>query len=305
MEEVQLRLSKTLQTTERLPFAELLRYQAGLAEPLVRHASARFPFYADRLKPVLDDGVFRPERWHEIPVLTRPELQRAMPEIMACDPGEQPGWTANTSTSGSSGMPLRLRWTWLASMATNSMLERLYRWHGFDRDGHFAWIRTTGKLSMPDNADVEPADPKPKDETVPWSAFGPNGVTSHLDIATPIAAQVEWLREKRPDYMSTYPTNLDALAQAMGDDASSIGLKAVITVGEILDPQVRRRASSRFNAKIVDTYGCQELGKIAIECPHSGLLHICAENMIVEVLDEAGEPVVPGGTGRVVRHRLL
>jgi phenylacetate-CoA ligase len=129
---------------------------------------------------------------------------------------------------------------------------------------------------------------------------GPQGRSSILDIAVPIAQQIEWLRAIRPHYLSTYPTNLAALADAMGEEAGALGLRAIVTVGEVLDPAVRQTAAARFRARIVDTYGCQELGKIALECPDSGLLHICAENMIVEVLDENGEPVRPGETGRVV-----
>jgi phenylacetate-coenzyme A ligase PaaK-like adenylate-forming protein len=299
MDEVQRRLFETLRTTERMPFPQLLRYQAKLTENLVRHASERFPFYTERLRPVLRDGVFYPERWSDIPILTRPELQAAMPGIMSTDPGELPGWMTETSTSGSTGMPLRLRWTWLASMATNSMLERLYRWYDFDPNAHFAWIRTTRKSTPRASGDIAIAAPQDERNRA-WSIRGPDGISSVLDIATPVAQQIAWLRDLRPQYLTTYPTNLAALAEAAGPNVSAIGLKAVITVGEVLDPEMRRTASNTFGARVVDTYGCQELGKIAIECPQSGLLHICAENMIVEVLDEAGDPVVPGGTGRVV-----
>lgn len=304
MEEVQQRLFDTLLTSERLPFPRLLRYQAELAEHVVRHASERFPFYTERLGPVLRDGVFHPEHWAEVPILTRAELQAALPGILLTDLSDNLGWVTETSTSGSTGMPLQLRWTWLAHMATQGMLERLYRWYGFDPNGRLAHIRARRSSAKPGDdsapASAPDAAPDAPPPNLAWSERGPDGISHFLDIATPIDRQIEWLQGVRPHYLSSNPTNLDALAAAMGDAGRALGLRAIITVGEILTPETRRRIGDGFGADVIDTYGCQELGKIALECPDSGLLHVCAENMIVEVLDDADRPVRPGETGRVV-----
>src|SRR4051812_14086161 len=111
MHEIEFRHLDLLAQTERLPVAALVAYQGRLAETLIRHAAEKFPFYAARLHAVLADGHFHPERWGDIPILTRPELQGAISDIVALDDGSQPGWTLDTSTSGSTGAPLSLRWT--------------------------------------------------------------------------------------------------------------------------------------------------------------------------------------------------
>jgi phenylacetate-CoA ligase len=128
----------------------------------------------------------------------------------------------------------------------------------------------------------------------------PTGTSFFLDIATPIDRQLEWLCRIRPRYLSTNPTNVHALATEIEGSGRTLDLEAVITVGEILDPQTRRAVFEAFGARVIDTYGCQELGKIALACPDHGLMHVCAENMIIEILDESDEPVEPGASGRVV-----
>jgi phenylacetate-CoA ligase len=51
---------------------------------------------------------------------------------------------------------------------------------------------------------------------------------------------------------------------------------------------------------IVDAYSAQEVGVIALQCPVSGLYHVQAESLIVEVLDAKGGACRPGESGRVV-----
>jgi phenylacetate-CoA ligase len=55
-----------------------------------------------------------------------------------------------------------------------------------------------------------------------------------------------------------------------------------------------------LGVRIVDGYSAQEVGAIALECPESGLYHVHAESLIVEVLNAEGRACAPGETGRVV-----
>src|SRR6185312_7578839 len=51
---------------------------------------------------------------------------------------------------------------------------------------------------------------------------------------------------------------------------------------------------------LVDCYGCQEAGYVAIQCPEYAHYHVQGEMSLVEVLREDGAPCRPGETGRVV-----
>ncbi|MCL2330144.1 MAG: hypothetical protein FWC56_02455 [Phycisphaerae bacterium] len=80
-------------------------------------------------------------------------------------------------------------------------------------------------------------------------------------------------------------------------------LRAVFVTGETVTPQDAADIRSAFGAPVVIEYGARDGGLIACACP-AGRLHVADENIIVEVLDENGQPVQPGGVGEVVITNL-
>ena len=77
-------------------------------------------------------------------------------------------------------------------------------------------------------------------------------------------------------------------------------LRQIRTIGETLTPDIRLAARRVLGAAIADTYSSEEAGIVALQCPLSGLYHVMAESLIVEVLNAQNEPCVPGEIGRVV-----
>jgi phenylacetate-CoA ligase len=138
----------------------------------------------------------------------------------------------------------------------------------------------------------------------PWSTFGPEGERLNLSVFTPVEQQIDWLRRMKSKYLMTLAMNLFEIAEAAGADGKDLGIEAAVASGSALLPQTRKVVAQNLGARVVETYGSQEVGLIAIECPTSGLLHVCADHLVVEVLDERGEPVGPGKTGRIVLTSL-
>src|SRR5690606_21936692 len=54
-----------------------------------------------------------------------------------------------------------------------------------------------------------------------------------------------------------------------------------------------------FEAPVFETYGSREFMLIGAECEHHDGLHVTAENLIVEVIDDDGNPVPEGTEGDV------
>lgn len=85
-------------------------HQFGQLGQLLRHARLNVPFYADRLDPVVDSaGGVDFDRWTDIPVMTRQDLQqhRDAMQALAVLPGH--GETAVFRSSRSSGIGVRRR----------------------------------------------------------------------------------------------------------------------------------------------------------------------------------------------------
>jgi phenylacetate-CoA ligase len=147
-----------------------------------------------------------------------------------------------------------------------------------------------------------------KGNTRDWPTWGPpasllfeTGPSHALAIATDVARQVEWLRSVDPDYLLVYPTNLSALLDQFERRGLRLPrLRQIRTIAETLTPAIRETAQRVFGAGIADTYSSEEVGIIALQCPQSGVYHVMAESLIVEVLDEQGEACVAGQVGRVV-----
>ena len=77
---------QTLQQTQFLQPQQMVAYQRQQLEPLLRHARAHVPFYREsgRLDPIFShDGTIDWDRWPEIPVLTRQDLQSSSEALKA------------------------------------------------------------------------------------------------------------------------------------------------------------------------------------------------------------------------------
>ena len=114
------------------------------------------------------------------------------------------------------------------------------------------------------------------------------------------------IRRVRPRMLFGYPSALSGIAQhaekrgvAMRDLGSRV---AVVTSERLYDDQ-RERIARVFGCPVANGYGGRDAGFIAHECPQ-GSLHLTAEDVIVELLDEQGEPVAPGQVGEIVVTHL-
>src|SRR5262245_17024877 len=125
-----------LRKPQYLQPARLLAYQRGLLEQLVRHARAHVPFYRDtgRLDVLFRrDDTIDWERWPEIPLLKRSDVQRAGPALRSTVDKPEHGRTFEISTSGSTGEPvtvLHTEFDW--EIAYGSILLRDFERHGID-----------------------------------------------------------------------------------------------------------------------------------------------------------------------------
>lgn len=288
-------IDASLAALETMPAEFLAETQMDALVALVEQAKAHSPFYRDHLKDVFVNGAFSPDAWLSLPILQRRDV-RLLGDRMHCDTTPEGGEVSTVSTSGSSGSPLTVRWNRMATLATRSVTQRMYRWHGFDMAGSYAGIRSYGEKGA--------AFPGMRRQRS-WNTFNPDAPFYSLSVDTPMAQQLDWLGMIRPDYLNTYPSVVAELARLGLRNNEKLRFDYVLTAGEVVTPEIRALCQEAFGARILDSYGCQEFGKIAVQCEHEkGRLHICTSNVLVEVLDENNQQVLPGQSGRVVLTSL-
>jgi phenylacetate-CoA ligase len=111
----------------------------------------------------------------------------------------------------------------------------------------------------------------------------------------------EVLNTFHPKFIRGYASSIYFFAQWLDEnDISVLSPDAVFTTAEVLLPNYRDVIEKQFNCKVFDQYGSYDGGGQALECNiHKGL-HITAEKCILEIVDEAGNPLSPGQSGRII-----
>lgn len=95
------------------------------------------------------------------------------------------------------------------------------------------------------------------------------------------------LNDFKPSMLSGYPSNLALLSNF---DELNIKPDVVITGGELLTDEIRRKLEDKFGCYVQTHYSCTEAGEIACECSYRHL-HINSDWVIVEPVDKDNNPV--------------
>ena len=293
-----LHLQKQLQDSQWWPRDQLLEHQLRALDRLVAHCRRSVPYHGARLEAVglEPERPIALERWQRLSPLTRRDIQRA-PELLhstAVPAGH--GKILKNRTSGSTGTPVIVQGTEFDAVMGKSLVLRHCLWHPYDFAAKLASIRRMhGQvydyphgLHLPRWGDTA---------TFPF-ATGPSAI---LSIGASIAQQAEWLEREAPDYFMTFPSNLRFLARHCREHGIALPhVDHVTTFGEVLSAETREECRRAWDLSIIDVYSAQEVGIIALQCPAHEGYHVQAETILLEVVDERGEPCGPGQTGRVL-----
>jgi phenylacetate-CoA ligase len=114
------------------------------------------------------------------------------------------------------------------------------------------------------------------------------------------------IRTARPRMLFGYPSALSLIArhaEVRGRHMDDLGIRVVFVTSERLYDEQRQKISKVFDCPVANGYGGRDAGFIAHECPQGGM-HITAEDIIVEILDQRGSPLPHGEAGEIVVTHL-
>lgn len=283
-------LQRQFLATERLPPESLRAGQQQQIERLAAHAHAQSSYWRRRLEGV---GYPRDRQWfRNLPILTKADVRAAGQSFTARKVPREHGRIHQLKTSGSTGTPLLVAKTDLALQFWHAITVRDSLWHGRNLRGKLAAIRVGATGSRGHN--WGPA----------YQGYecGP-GVT--FDARADIDAQLDWLLVEQPDVLLTHPSNLAALAnRSLARGCRLTALREVRTYSESLPENLRSLVREAWGVPLTDMYSANEVGYMALQCPHSGLYHVQSEDVLLEVIGDDGQPCEPGQCGRVITTSL-
>ena len=114
------------------------------------------------------------------------------------------------------------------------------------------------------------------------------------------------IRAMRPRMVFGYPSALAHIArhaEDRGQRLDDLGIKVAFVTSERLYDHQREQIAKTFGCGVANGYGGRDAGFIAHECPEGGM-HISAEDIVVEIVNPAGEVVPAGESGEIVVTHL-
>jgi phenylacetate-CoA ligase len=283
-----------LERTQWLSRDGIETYQAHRLNQLLASALAHSPWHADRLRVAgLDDAV-------KAGAVTLADLARlpTMNKRDARDNVEQlvwrevPGGVFQYTTGGSSGEPLIFYFGRARQASDAAGRMRARRWWGVQPGEREAYLwGAPVELNKTDRIKTL-RDRLVNQLVLNAFAMSPERMDDYLD------ALQAWQPRCLYGYASSVAL-LAAHAEARQRTLHLPQLRVICTTGEPLYPHQRELIVRVFGAPVANEFGSRDIGFTAHEAP-GGQMLLMSESHIIEVLDEAGQPVAPGETGEAV-----
>ncbi len=285
---------KELEITQWLPPERLSVLRLGRLRRFLASAGEQVPYYKRVFKEIGFDAksIVSLQDLSALPILTKSLIKEHLSDLIAA---ESRG-ICRFNTGGSTGEPLIFYIGKERVSHDVAAKWRATRWWG-----------------------VDVGDP----EIVVWGSpielAAQDRIRTWRDriLRTRLLSAFEMSPEKLNEYVATirrfnprmlfgYPSAISLIArhaQAMGQAADNFGIEVVFVTAEQLYDHQREEIEHIFGCRVASGYGGRDSGFIAHECPDGGM-HISAEDVIVEIVDERGNVLPPGGTGEIVVTHL-
>ncbi len=237
------------------------------------------PFYRKRF----DACRLTPEDFHssqdlaKFPTLTKEELRVWMKELYDANPGVRDGWDA-TSTSGSTGIPLRLYQSQREHAVTNANWIRILMSFGYNP--------FFGKMVSFESS--YRSEEKKRDSFIQRFGILQRRILSEKRCIGDETAQViRELNEYAPDLICLRKNCIVRIALYAQQHGLALRQpKWYIPVSEMIDDMTRGILEKTFGPGLVDAYGSDETGSCIIRRPGNDYYDICNDTHVINIYDE-------------------
>ena len=296
---------------------------------LLHHAKNNVPFYSNRILELGKTGQSNLDRLASVPVLTKDDVERNFPDSIT-DQSDPADWRM-MSTRGTAQRLVTVQDFAKRDANRAAQLRMLLLSNGY----------SIGKRKIeipPEICEIVCGDEGEKEESVmsfAWSAirsgswkdkkslrdlrgiverqwifntehyagFGHHGSKPPADM---LQRYVDRLRLGKPFVVKTLATYLVEIAKHIRDsDQQPLKIPVIKVMGSRVTPNQRCMIEKWFGGKFWDDYGSAEFGSMACECDQHDGLHVFDDMFVVEVVDDAGQPVADGVSGWILVTDLM
>lgn len=284
-------LSRRLAERERWEPDRLRAWQVERARNILTHCARRVPFYRRRFR----EHGFDPEHMDDLsaiqvlPPLTKDDIRSHVGDLFA--EGASRRFVKRGRTGGSTGEPTPFFLSREEAAWFEAVVRRCWDWMGVRPGARL--VKIAGRTYTSDwRRPVISFVSTPLRNTYALPA-------PYLDDAL-IDTYIETLARLRAEVPYGYPSSMEMLSRRLLETGRRLSsVRVVWTSSETLLDSQRDLIHRAFGFQPFDGYGGGD-GPIAMECwAHRGL-HVFQHSRLVEVVDDQGRSVPPGGTGRVL-----
>jgi len=286
-----LRYLREYEQQQWLPVQAIRGLQLGKLRKLLTHAAATVPHFramaaangdmAARISSLSDLA--------DLPIMTKQQIRDRYTDFVSATEGRD---NVRKATGGSTGDPFQFQYNRDSEYRRLAVMWRGYRWGGADIGARSAFIWSwpfAGRRGW------SLAKEKLYQRILGRTYFN---IFELADDNLPEVARR--LAKLRPDVIVTYVSGGLTLARWMIENRFEFPPpRGVITGAEALHEPERAILRQAFGAPVFNTYGGREFMLLAAECEQHRGLHVSADHLILETVDEQGRAVV-GEPGRVL-----
>jgi phenylacetate-CoA ligase len=272
----------SMHRVDRMSASRLRELQNLKLQALLGHASQSVPYY----RSLFSAAGLSPADVRDIadlqlvPITTKADLKRAGLES-TIDRRVSPTSLRSFRTSGTTGDQFDLYSSNVELMIRALVTFRAYRTAGFAASDRLCHLG--------------PGLPQ-----IRWWS----GPYRHKTVSAirPLDEQIQELRDAQPTMLRAWPTVLRTLLHRIDYRLSDIARpRALITSAEVFDRSLRRRIEADLpQIEFFNFWAAMESGEIACECPAHEGLHVQADQVILEILRDDGQPAEDGEPGCAV-----
>lgn len=286
------RYLEELERTQWLGHQELEAIQFEALKRLISHAYEHCPYYRENWSRMgLDPSVLKtPADFRLWPIIDRTHVAEHRLNLRTRQPGAQ---LIAKSTGGSTGVPVHF------DLNSDSNDRRMAAWHrgynwagaGLGTKQFYFWGVALGQ---------QPAWKRWKDRA--YNALYRRKIVNVFDFSEQnVPLILDQLNAYRPDAIVAYTNPLDLLAREFeARQLRPFSPRSIVVGAEKLHSFQRERIERVFRAPVFETYGSREFMLIGAECDRHEGLHLTMEHLLVEVVDDQGQPAPEGTEGNIV-----